>query len=223
MSCESFRPAALAGRRARAFVVRDAAGEGRLESLDGEPVDDLHIKVRLGTERGEPYTTCVAASEGVGARVVDAWADDERTYMVTGYYPLGTLIDYATRLRRESAAPALYDELDLALVALFGRLRQSTLCHLDLHSDNVMLYRRDGALEAQPIDWEFADTGGQCATSSFDSMLSSFPTGLLEKLPNARTLFSQGAMGQRRPEKKQAALRRRNGVGVDLRARFETA
>ena len=236
MSCEPFAPARLQRRAARAYTTQTSTGEGRLTTLVGEPVDSLYIKVRRGTDRAEPQNTCAAAAQGVGGALVDAWADDESTYMVTEYFPLGTLADYAAALRRaehrQRNVDAEYEELDDALVDLHARLSRATVCHADMHVENIALRRVRGVLQARAIDWEFATTDTECARREFRELLVNLPPGLLAKLPRLllamKTLDPEGTaetIGLLRPQKatelRPARGQSPRGRGTNLLAKFE--
>lgn len=121
----------------------------------------LREKTVPGDARDEVITSCVADAQGIAPKLFDAWfaTNDNTTHLVMEDFEMGTLSDV---LAGEHAL-AYYEEVDLAMAALYARLVEGgTVCHYDPHPGNVVFRRRAGTLQARMIDFGIAGRDGRC-------------------------------------------------------------
>lgn len=221
MSCQEFTAAHLPDRETHVFVTEQGTSAGgergdtyRLRSLDGEPVAGQRIKVTRADTPNEPYNTCVAAENGVGPELLDAWTNVDKngkrhTFMVMDDYtytdgpmPISTLDEFITMDHNNDE----WRELDSALVTLYTLLDAAPICHLDLHKHNIVLRRNRGTLEAKAIDWEQATVGQSCVSDAFTFLLKNdVPQRVLEKLPHLTHMHRKqvARMTPRKPHHKR--------------------
>jgi len=205
--CDIYRETKLVEREQLQYTVDESSESNGmngtsliLKTLNGKRADGLRIKKTNKPNLEEPYATCLAGQQDVGAPLKDAWTDKKHTYMVMKNYQTN-LGDY---MRKKHTAAEL-QAVDHALVSLYERMdAMGDVCHTDLHEDNIVLETQgDGSVEARAIDWGEATLGQGCARESFAKLFSSIPTESFAKLPMLSRMFTN-EVAMRTPAKRPA-------------------